>query len=103
MLTPWHYIALLLPLALMFLEWRRSRPALLITLFLAVVFAAAQALADTRIRAIRSQSPVPISSLPHEDPVRRRFGILHGVSSLLLLGQLVAATTVVLIDEKEPA
>jgi hypothetical protein len=99
MLTRWHYIALLLPLALMFLEWRRSRPVVLIALFVAIVFAALQALADTRIHTMRADAVVPISSLSRDDPTRRRVGMLHGASVLLLIGQLLAAATVVLIDD----
>jgi hypothetical protein len=94
-LVRWHYIALLAPLALMFLEWRRSRPIMLTILFVAVLFASFQGLLDTRIRMIRGSSPVPISSLPSDDPVRRQFGMLHGMSSLLLIGQVIAAAAVV--------
>jgi hypothetical protein len=98
-LARWHYIALLAPLLLMFLEWRRSRPAMLVILFVAILMASFQALADTRIRVIRSNSFVPISSLPHDDPVRQRFGLLHGLSSVLLIGQIVAAAAVVATRE----
>src|SRR5258706_7025564 len=94
-LTRWHYIALLAPLLLMFLEWRRSRPVMLVILFVAVLLASFQALLDTRIRMIRGSSLVPISSLPSDDPVRRQFGMLHGMSSLLLIGQVIAAAAVV--------
>jgi hypothetical protein len=94
-LTRWHYIALFAPLLLMFLEWRRSRPIMLVILFIAVLLASFQALLDTRIRMIRGSSYVPISSLPSDDPVRRQFGILHGMSSLLLIGQVIAAAAVV--------
>src|SRR3954470_1509773 len=61
-LTRWHYIALFAPLLLMFLEWRRSRPIMLVILFVAVLLASFQALLDTRIRMIRDSSLVPISS-----------------------------------------
>jgi hypothetical protein len=94
-LTRWHYIALLAPLLLMFLEWRRSRPMMLVILFVAVMLASFQALLDTRIRMIRGSSLVPISSLSSDDPVRRQFGMLHGMSSLLLIGQVIAAAAVV--------
>ena len=50
---------------------------------------------DTRIRMIRGSSLVPISSLSSDDPVRRQFGMLHGMSSMLLIGQVVAAAAVV--------
>jgi hypothetical protein len=100
MLVRWHYIALLLPLALLFLEWKRARPAVLIILFGAIVMAAAQGVVDTRVRVIRSESIVPISSLPRETPLRRRFGLLHGLSSLLLLGQALAAAAVIIVDDE---
>jgi hypothetical protein len=100
MLMRWHYVALLAPLALMILEWKRAKARMLLVLFAAILFASAQALTDTRIRVIRQQSIVPISSLSPLDPVRRRFGLLHGISSLLLVAQvLTAGAAVVLADD----
>jgi len=98
-LVRWHYIALLAPLVLMFLEWRRSRPIMLMILFVAVLLASFQGLIDTRIRMIRGSSPVPISSLSSDDPLRRQFGMLHGMSSLLLIGQVIASAVVVATRE----
>jgi hypothetical protein len=98
-LTRWHYIALLAPLLLLFLEWRRSRPVMLVILFVAILLASFQALLDTRIRMIRAESFTPISSLPSDDPVRRQFGMLHGISQLFLLGQVIAAGTAIATRE----
>lgn len=100
-LTRWHYIALLAPLALLAFEWRRSRPLILGLLFVAILLASAQALADTRIRTMRMESPVAISALPRTDPLRRKFGALHGLSSLLLVQQVLVAAAAVVADEKE--
>ena len=100
-LTRWHYIALAAPLALIALEWRRSRAAILGLLFFAVLLASAQALVDTRIRTMRMESVVSISALPRADPLRRRFGMLHGLSSLLLVVQAIVAGAAVVADEKE--
>lgn len=99
-LTRWHYIALLAPLALLAMEWRRSRPLILGLLFSAILLASAQALVDTRVRAMRMESSVPISALAREHPLRRRFGALHGLSSLLLVAQVIVAAAAVLVDEK---
>ena len=100
MLMRWHYLALLAPLVLLILEWKRAKARMLLVLFAAIVLASVQALADTRIRIIRQESIVPISSLSPADPVRRRFGVLHGVSSLLLVAQVVmAGAAVVLADD----
>jgi len=98
-LTRWHYIALLAPLLLMFQEWRRSRPVMLIILFIAILLASFQALVDTRIRILRAESFAPISSLAKDDPVRRQFGMLHGISQLFLLGQVIAAGVAVATRE----
>ena len=98
MLARWHYIALMAPLALLALEWRRARSAVLIVIFVGVVLAAAQAMVDLRIRTIRQSSVIPMSELSREDPLRRRFGRLHGVSMLLLLLQVVAAGVALGID-----
>jgi len=103
MLTRWHYIALAAPLALFALELRRARPMILIVLFVAIVLAAGQAFVDLRIRSIRASSPVSISSLERTDPVRRRFGALHGLSMMLLLAQTLIAAGVVLAGNAPPA
>ena len=96
MLARWHYIALGAPLILFALELRHVRRVVLIVLFVAILLAAAQAFVDLRIRAIRRTSLTPISELRRDDPVRRQFGMLHGVSMLLLVLQTAAAAGVVL-------
>jgi hypothetical protein len=100
MLTRWHYLALLAPLLLLILEWRRPRAWAMAILFAGIVFASAEAIIDTRIRAMRLDSPIPISSLDPEHPLRRRFGLLHGASSLFLLAQVVAAGLIVSAETK---
>ncbi|HYO75248.1 MAG TPA: hypothetical protein VE010_02195 [Thermoanaerobaculia bacterium] len=95
MLTRWHYIALAAPLALFALELKRVRRVVLLVLFASVLLAATQAFVDLRIRAIRNASFVPMSELSPDDPVRRRFGALHGASMMLLALQALAAAFVV--------
>ncbi|MGZ8869148.1 MAG: hypothetical protein ACXW2P_12465 [Thermoanaerobaculia bacterium] len=100
LLGRWHYIALAAPIALLILEWRRARSLVLIIIFAGVVFAAAQAMIDLRIRSIRAGSPVPISELSRQDPVRRNFGMLHGISTLLLFAQIVTAGAALAADRE---
>jgi hypothetical protein len=100
MLSRWHYIGLGAPLLLLFLDWRRGRMYVLAVVFVAILIAAAQAATDLRIRAVRAKSPVPISELSREDPVRRQFGRLHGISSLLLLMQVIAAGVALAMDRE---
>jgi hypothetical protein len=101
MLSVWHYIAIALPLILLGFEWRHARARVMAILFAGIILASMQVAADLRIRAIRELSwPVPISSLPHTDPLRRRFGLLHGVSSLLLLAQVGVAAIAVVSDDR---
>lgn len=95
MLNRWHYIALAAPLALFALELRNARKLVLVVLFATILVAAAQAFVDLRIRTIRASSPIPMSELAKEDPVRRKFGALHGVSMMLLLVQAIGAGVVV--------
>ena len=102
MLARWHYIALAAPLLLFAIELRRVRRVVLIGLFVALILAAMQAIVDLRIRTIRLMSPVPISSLEREHPVRRKFGALHGASMLLLLLQTIAAAGVVAAKTAPP-
>lgn len=95
MLTRWHYIAIAAPLLLFALEWRRNRAIVVSLLFAALLFACTQGMVDLRIRAIRDSVPVGMSSLDPGDPVRRMFGMLHGISMMLMVLQmLIAAITV---------
>ena len=99
MLTRWHYIAIGLPLMLFALRIRRARLLPVILLVAALIFAAGQIFADLRVRAIRGAAAAPIHSLSTSSPVRRQFGMLHGVSMLLLLGQILAAASYVASEE----
>ena len=42
-----------------------------------------------RLAALRERAGEGISSLAAEDPLRKQFGALHGVSSTLMLGELL--------------
>ena len=101
MLTRWHYIAIAVPVILLILELRRGARTLpVLLLSLALLFAAGQAGADLRIRSIRLGSPVPISDLSSTDPVRRQFGMLLGVSSMLMLLQTLLGGGWILASER---
>ena len=90
-LTRWHYIALIAPLALIFFEWRRQRGRIVLLLFIAIVIAAVESAADVRIATMRRESVQPVRML-------RSFQILHGVSTLLLLADIAVAAAVVALD-----
>lgn len=100
-LTRWHYIALLAPLALFLLELKRLRPWVLTTLFAAITLASMQGFADLRIRSIRLALDYPVSYLDPGDPLRRQFGMLHGLSTALLILQIVLAMIVLLAKERD--
>ena len=101
MLTRWHYIALAAPLVLFALEVRRPRVVVLTVVFIALMFAAAQAFVDLRIRSMRESAAVAMSDLRRDDPLRRRFGALHGLSMMLLVLQVAGAAVVVAAGSKE--
>ncbi len=62
-----------------------------------VVLAAAGAAVDRRIRSLRDQIGGSTEGLAADDPRRKRFGALHGVSVLLLIAQtLIAAAALAL-------
>jgi hypothetical protein len=104
MLTRWHYVSLAGPLLLFVLELRRVRSLVLSILFASLLIATAQGFVDLRIRSIRWSAPSAISSMSPGNPVRRRFGQLHGLSmSLLLLQALAAAAVVMAAPRKEQA
>lgn len=93
MLSRWHLLAVIAPLVLLARDHRRGLPSTLrvVVLASAIILAVAQIGVDMKIGAIRAGSPVAISALAPDDPVRKKFGMLHGVSSLLMLLQVVAA------------
>jgi hypothetical protein len=99
MLNRWHYIALGAPLLLFAMELRRTRRIVAVVLFVAILTAAAQVVVDLRIREMRFAVPAGISSLDRADPLRRRFGALHGASMLLLVIQAIGAAIVVAMGE----
>jgi hypothetical protein len=103
MLGRWHYIAILVPTLLLVAEWRserleRTAPVLL--LVAALVCASLQVAADIRVRGMRAASPVPIGMLRKSDPVRKKFGVMHGISSGLMLAQLLLGTGLVVSAPK---
>lgn len=100
MLSRWHYIALAAPIALFFIELTRVRRVVIVVTFAALLLAATQAVIDLRIRQIRNNSHIAISSLDSADPIRRRFGRLHGLSMMLLLAQAIAAAVVVGVRDR---
>lgn len=89
MLTRWHYIALAAPVLLLALEWRKLRTGVVMIVFVAILFAAMEALLDIRLHELRATMD------------RRWFGMLHGISSLLLLGQVIAAAAAVSAIERD--
>ena len=93
MLERWHYIALAIPAILLVGEWRRGleNTRIVTLLSLALLLGSAQAFADLEIRRIRDSSIVPVSDLPAESAVRRRFGELHGASTVIMLVQIATA------------
>lgn len=101
MLTRWHYIAIGAPLALFALEWRRNRAIVVSLLFAALLFACTQAMVDLRIRAIRESVAFGVSSLDSNDPVRRLFGMLHGLSMMLMALQVVIAAITVWMNARK--
>ena len=100
MLMRWHYIALGAPLLLLLIDWRRGRVFVMLIVFVGILLASAEVATDLRIRTIRASTPVPMSDLLPEDPVRRQFGRLHGISMLLLLMQVIAAGAALAIDRE---
>lgn len=101
MLSGWHYIALVAPIALLAIEWRRARGGVIALVFAGVLFAAMEVAIDLRIRALRNESPVPISALSRRDPLRRKFGMMHGVSSLLLVAQVIVGAAATVVIERD--
>ncbi len=74
---------------------RSPRAALVLGLTLAALAAASLFLVTPQIAAIRRATGEALSQLPPSDPTRRRFGALHGVSTVLFGLQAVVAIALV--------
>ncbi len=57
----------------------------------------AASLADTRLRKLRTEIGGSTEGLAEDDPRRKQFGMLHGVSVLLLLAQIALAAVALLL------
>lgn len=100
MLFRWHWISTLAPLlVLLSSRFRRRLPLALI--IVAVVLANSQWMVDNRIQQIRASVEGSVSDLDRNDPVRRRFGALHGASMALLLGQLLCGAGVIATERTD--
>jgi len=110
MLQQWYWVSMAVPVILIAAALSQdfssvsSRRAPLLLLTAALVFSLCRFVVDGRIHAIRDASPVPVSSLSAADPLRKRFGRLHGMSSLLLLAETATAGALIAIsaNEREP-
>jgi hypothetical protein len=56
---------------------------------------------DTRIRAMRTEIGVPVSSLPSGDARRAAFGRLHGLSTLLMGMTVLGGVALVYWDQRD--
>jgi hypothetical protein len=90
-------VGLLLGLAAVVLgaTGRAGRPAVVLGLVLAALAAASLFLVTPELASIRRASGDSLSHLPPGDPTRRRFGLLHGISTVLFGLQAVIALALV--------
>ncbi len=65
------------------------------------LFAAGELVVTPTLRRMREAMGGSTENVPKEDPRRKRFGALHGVSMLLLLGQLVCAAAGLLTNSPQ--
>lgn len=71
---------------------RRARGLLpRLVLFAVAVTAASHLFVTPTMVSLRDRMPVALELVPKDDPVRRAWGRLHGVSSLALLSRVAAA------------
>lgn len=74
---------------------RSGRPAVVLGAVLATLAAASLFLVTPEIAGIRRATGDALSHLPPTDPARRRFGMLHGLSTVLFGLQAVMAVALV--------
>jgi len=76
---------------------RSGRPALLLGGVLAALAATSLFVVTPEIASIRRATGDVLSHLPPTDPARRRFGMLHGLSTVLFGLQAVMAVALVVL------
>lgn len=104
LLSQWHWIAISSPLVLLLTGDRRSRrvwQGMLLVLIMAGALAVSQAGLDHSVHKLRADSRIPISSLAKTDPVRKKFGMLHGASSMLMAFQILLAGIAIGLETRE--
>lgn len=74
---------------------RSGRPAVVLGAVLAALAAASLFVVTPEIASIRRATGDALSHLPPTDPARRRFGMLHGLSTVLFGLQAVMAVALV--------
>jgi len=82
---------------------RSGRAALVLGAVLAVLAAASLFVVTPEIAAIRRATGDALSRLPPTDPARRRFGVLHGLSTVLFGLQAVMAGALVALRPERSA
>ena len=83
---------------------RSGRSAVVLGLVLASLAAASLFLVTPEIASLRRAAGEGLSHLPPTDPLRRRFGLLHGVSTVLFgLQAVLAGALVALRPPRSPS
>jgi uncharacterized protein DUF4149 len=82
---------------------RSGRAALVLGAVLAVLAAASLFVVTPEIASIRRATGDALSHLPPTDPARRRFGMLHGLSTVLFGLQAVMAVALVALPPERSA
>jgi hypothetical protein len=82
---------------------RAGRAALVLGAVLAVLAAASLFVVTPEIASIRRATGDALSHLPPTDPARRRFGMLHGLSTVLFGLQAVMAVALVALPPERSA
>lgn len=82
---------------------RSGRPAGVLGAVLAVLAAASLLVVTPEIAGIRRAAGDALSHLPPGDPLRRRFGVLHGLSTVLFGLQAVLAVALVALRPERSA
>jgi|SRR5690349_11769623 hypothetical protein len=82
---------------------RSGRPAVVLGAVLAVLAAASLFVVTPEIASIRRAAGDALSHLPPTDPARRRFGMLHALSTVLFGLQAVMAVALVALRPERSA
>lgn len=81
---------------------RRSVPLLMLVVAIVASSIVSAAWITPAVASLREAAGAPMSTLAKDNPLRQRFGMLHGISSALLLLRILLGAATIVVASRSP-